>query len=117
MTATITPQAVSDALMGINFLLIGRSGVGKTTSLKTLLKVRDKYGVELFFVFTEPRFDVLGKDFLDQVHWRYIPPATVGWSALLNLGKQINVLSNDAMQKIQGVNAAQCTQYLDVIGI
>lgn len=111
------PQAASDALLGINFLLIGPSGTGKTTSLKTLLKVRDKYGVEPFFIFTEPRFDVLGKAFLDQVHWRYIPPAKVGWSVLMNLGKQINSFTNDALQKMQGVNASDCTQFLEVLSL
>lgn len=111
------PQAANDALLGINFLLLGPSGTGKTTSLKTLLKVRDKYGVEPFFIFTEPRFDVLGKDFLDQVHWRYIPPAKVSWRVLVDLGKQINVMSNDALQKMQGVHNADCTQFLEILSL
>lgn len=111
------PQAANDALLGINFLLLGPSGTGKTTSLKTLLKVRDKYGVEPFFIFTEPRFDVLGKDFLDQVHWRYVPPAKVSWQVLVDLGKQINVMSNDALQKMQGVHNADCTQFLEILSL
>lgn len=118
----MTPTAAAtiphgNELLGINLLLIGRSGAGKTSSLKTLLKVRDKYGLEIFAVFTEPRFDVLGKDFLDQIHWRYIPPARVGWQVLENLGKQINTMSNDALQKMRGINAESCTQYLEVIGL
>lgn len=118
MTAPVPALAPSsDALLGINFLLMGPSGTGKTTSLKTLLKVRDKYGVDPFFIFTEPRYDVLGKAFLDQVHWRYVPPAKVGWATLTNLAKQINALSNDALQKMQGVGASECLQFIEILSL
>ena len=43
-------------LPGPNILLIGASGVGKTTSIKTLIAK----GITPFCLFTEPGFEVLG---------------------------------------------------------
>jgi hypothetical protein len=99
-------------LLGVNVLLEGPSGTGKTTSLKTLLKVPD---LEVFALFLEPRFDVLSKDFLDKIHWRYIPQATASWSTLIGTAKQVNLMTNEAMQKAKGIDQGKCQQFIQVL--
>lgn len=99
-------------LPGINFLLIGPPGTGKTTSLKTLLKVAD---LKVFALFTEPRFDVLGKEVLDKIHWRYIPSATASWKTLIKTAKDVNSFGNDHLQKLPGIEKVQCQQFIAML--
>ncbi len=102
----------SGTLMGMNILLEGPSGSGKTTSLKTLLNVP---GLEVFALFLEPRFDVLGKDVLDKIHWRYIEPVKAGWSTLIHSAKSVSSFSNESLQKMHGIDKEKCTQFITIL--
>lgn len=99
-------------LRGMNILLMGASGTGKTTALRTLLDVP---GLEVFGIFTDPRFDILGGDVLSKIHYTYIPPATASWQTLVNVADQVNKLGNDALQNLKSVEPAQFRQYIDVL--
>ncbi len=74
-------------------------------------------GPEIFAIFTEPRYDVLGGDVLDKIHYRYVAPASMDWASLIQAGRLVNTMSNEALQKMSSIAGASFTQYLDLISI
>jgi len=98
---------------GFKMLLMGPTGSGKTTSLRTLLEA----GLEVFAIFTEPRFDVIPKAELDRMHWRYVAPATADWRTLRQTAHLVNTASNENIQKMQSIAGSQFTQFMDIIAL
>lgn len=96
---------------GINVLLMGAPGTGKTHSLRTWVET----GVEIFIVFTEPGMEVLSDTDPDQVHWHYVKPANPGWNALLDNMKKVNTLTNEALQKLPNIAAKSYGQAMEVL--
>lgn len=101
------------SLPGFNVLLMGTTGTGKTTSLKTLIGS----GLEIFAIFTEPRYDILGSEILDQIHYRYIAPAASSWSGLMQTAKLVNQMSNESLQKMNQIAGNEYTQFIDVLSL
>lgn len=56
-------------LPGVNVMLLGPVGTGKTTAIRTLVDC----GITPMCIFTEPRFGILGSIPQDKLHWKYIP--------------------------------------------
>ncbi|HEX6824756.1 MAG TPA: AAA family ATPase [Nitrospiraceae bacterium] len=108
----IIPSDVTTSLPGFNAMLIGPTGTGKTTSLKTLV---DTPGLEVFAVFTEPRYDMLGTEILNKIHYRYIAPTPPKWTTMIDTARLINKLSNDALQKMNSISGSEYAQYVDVL--
>lgn len=98
-------------LPGPNILLIGASGVGKTTAIKTLI---DK-GITPFCLFTEPGFEVLGDVLVDKLHWQYIPPANVGWESLISIAKSVTALQHDAVTALKDAQKGKYIQYVQFL--
>ena len=95
-----------------NILLVGASGSGKTTALRTLVDA----GLELFVVFTEPHMDMLADLPKEKVHWKYIPPSTEGWGAMETKAKTMSAMSWDALQKMTSdPNKAKYDAWLKLI--
>ena len=99
------------SIPGVNVMLMGAPGTGKTHSLRTLAES----GIETSIVFTEPGMEVLGDTDKDLIHWKYIPPAQPGFASLIKTFTQINTLSNDALQKLPGIEKKQYSQAVDVL--
>lgn len=100
------------ALPGVNVLLMGASGTGKTHSLRTLVES----GLEVFVLFTEPGMEVLADIPSDKLHWHYIPPASPDWSDMIDSASKINKLSLKALSEMSDINKSKYTEFLDVLG-
>jgi hypothetical protein len=98
-------------LPGVNVMLMGASGSGKTTSLRTLIA----QGITPFVVFTEPGFEVLGDLPPEKIHWHYIKPADVPWVTMIDAAKLINTLSFEALTKVNDIKKSKYGQFVDLL--
>lgn len=96
---------------GVNVLLMGAPGSGKTHSIRTLVDA----GLEVFVLFTEPGMEVLGDTDPEKVHWHYIPPAQAGWDSMIKNAKSVQQFDNAALQKMPGMNKQAYGQFIDVL--
>jgi len=96
---------------GVNILLLGESGSGKTYSLRTLIDA----GVELFVIQTEPGGTVLEDLPKETYHSRYIAPATASWTAMADSATKLNTLSMGALAKMDGINKREYAQFVEII--
>jgi hypothetical protein len=98
-------------LPGPNVLLIGASGAGKTTSIKTLISC----GITPFCVFTEPGFEVLGDIPADKLHWQYIRPASVEWESLISVARSVTALQHDAVTGLKDPGKGKYIQFVQFL--
>lgn len=98
-------------LPGVNVMLMGPSGAGKTYALRTLIS----QGITPYCIFTEPGFEVLGDLPADKCHWHYIPPAPQEWSAMIQGAKNVNLLSFEAITKLQDTKRSQYNQFVTLL--
>lgn len=98
---------------GVNVLLMGAPGTGKTHALRTLVDA----GLEVFIIFTEPGMEVLSDTDPDQVHWNYVAPAQPDWDVMAKNAKLVNQFDNATLQKLPGMNKQAYSQFIDVITI
>lgn len=107
------PSDPSYSIPGWNVLLQGESGVGKTTSLRTLVT---ECGLELFVLFCENSMEILADLPSDKVHWHYCPPAAGSISDLLDSARIINDNSYEQLCKMkQGINKKKYAQWVDFV--
>jgi AAA domain len=96
---------------GPKVLLMGDSGTGKTHALRTLVEA----GITPFVIFTEPGQETLGDLPDGKWHYKYIPPATQGWGAILDMAKKVNQLTLENLSKVTDVNKSKFEGLLQVI--
>lgn len=96
---------------GVNVLLMGASGSGKTTALKTLLDA----GLEVFIVFTEPGMEVLADTDSTRLHWHYIPPASPDFAAMIDSAKKLNTLNLKMLSDMSDINKGKYTEFIQVL--
>jgi len=97
---------------GVNVMLVGATGTGKTYSIRTLLDV----GITPFCLFTEPGFEsVLGDLPKDKIHWCYIPPANPSFEAMIDSARKINTLSLKSLSQLADINKREYAQFVEVI--
>lgn len=98
-------------LPGVNVILMGGVGAGKTTSIQTLIAK----GITPFCIFTEPGQEVLGHIPSDQLHWHYIPPADQSWESMITLASTVNKISFEAVTKMIDPQRTQYDQFVDLL--
>lgn len=98
-------------LPGVNVMLMGSSGSGKTYAIRTLIKA----GITPFCVFTEPGFETLGDLSHDELHWHYIAPASQPWDSMIQGARNVNMLSFESISKLVDSNRSKYNQFVDLL--
>lgn len=110
--ASISPSP-SPSIPGVNVLLVGGTGGGKTHSIRTLVDA----GIETFVIFTEPGMEVLADVPAEKLHWNYIPPAVPDWSAMIDSASKINKMNLKALADLSDINKSQYTEFLSLLSV
>lgn len=100
-------------LPGLNVMLLGASGVGKTTAFKSWLPLQ----VTPMIIFTEPSYEVLGKDLCPSggIHWHYIPPVSPSFKDLIDSAKKINTFDLKGLSSMADINKQKYQQFIDLL--
>lgn len=93
----------------VNTILLGPTGVGKTTSLKTAAACTD-----LLVLATEPGIDNILKH-SGHCHWAYVPPAVEDWNTLSSNAKKIGDFSVDQLLKMAWPRGGDYRQFEEVL--
>lgn len=97
---------------GLNEMLVGATGTGKTYALRTLLDA----GLEVFILATEPGIaSTLGDTDPERMHWHYIAPAAPGLDSLLDSATKINTMSMKGLANMTDINKSKYSQFLEVL--
>lgn len=103
-------------LPGLNFLLEGPAGTGKTHALATIAEVSSD--LEVFYLFTENGMETLlgywtdqGKPIPPNVHWHTLDRNTSSFANLEQIAGQINTTTQDALFKTTDPNRAKANQF------
>jgi hypothetical protein len=130
ITAQPAGGEVADALKpkaslpGLNILLMGPSGTGKTHSIGTLVDYVQPKGGEVFMLAMEPGYESLagywtdrGKPIPDNIHWHYVPAPKASWKELGDMAKDINNLPYDTLTKMADKNKSKHDRYRQLFDI
>lgn len=79
---------------GFNCIVMGPTGRGKTTSIRTLPHA----GLQTFVLFTEPGMDKI-VDLHGWAHWAYVPPHIEGWDVHLSRARTLQSMTWDSLAK------------------
>lgn len=106
-----TAPSTLPTLPGVNVLLVGASGAGKTHALRTLVDA----GLEVFVLFTEPGMEVLADVPSDKLHWHYIPPASPDFADMISSAQKINTMNIKMLSDLPDINKKKYTEFIDVL--
>lgn len=97
---------------GVNEMLVGATGSGKTYALRTLLDA----GLEVFVLATEPGISAsLGDTPSDRLHWHYIAPGSPGLEAMMDSANKINTMSLKSLSQLTDINKRKYHQFYDAL--
>lgn len=106
-------------LSGVNVLLEGPTGTGKTWICGTLAEVKD---LEIFFLFTEAGIESLfaywsdrGQEIPPNIHWHVLARGTTNFSTLASVADTINRQTQDSLHKMQDPARSQHNQFVGML--
>lgn len=119
MTEIVTPPApAGNELAGVNVMLMGPAGTGKTHSIGTLVDS----GIEVFYLALEPGLESLlgfykdkGKPIPDNLHWHTLASPKASFSELITTAETINKLSFEALTKMTDPNRGKHNQFIELL--
>jgi hypothetical protein len=110
----------TSALHGVNVLLMGPAGTGKTHSIGTL--VESDPNLEVFYLGLEPGLESLLGYFTDNkkavpanLHWHQLQRSKASFSELLENSRKVNTMALDSLAKMSDSNRGKHDQFLKVI--
>ena len=105
-------------LPGVNVLVEGATGTGKTYSLGTLADT----GVELFCLFTESGVETLAGYWTDRnlpipenVHWHVLPRSPGSFDTLAKSAETILTMTQESLHKMQDPNRGKHNQFVGLL--
>jgi len=119
-----SPIPVSDAseLNGVNVMLMGPSGTGKTHSLHTA--VSSTPNCEFFYLGLEPGLETLlgawkdkGLPIPENLHWHQLASAKASFKDLLEGAKRINTMSLDTLAKTNDPNRSKHNRFVSMLEV
>lgn len=112
------PTSQPSLLAGVNVLLEGPTGTGKTHALGTLADT----GVELFLLFTESGLETTlgywtdrGLEVPSNVYWNVLGRGSSSFEIMASAADTINRLDLQSLSKMQDVNRAKHNQYVTLL--
>jgi hypothetical protein len=113
-------ETTKSTLSGVNVMLMGPAGTGKTYSLGTLADA----GVELFYLGLEPGLESLlaywtdkGKEIPANVHWHQMEAPKASFSELLDSAGKINTMALDSLAKMQDPHRSKHNQFIKMLEV
>ena len=111
-------EHLAKALPGVNVMLMGPAGTGKTYSLGTLAEA----GVEVFYLGLEPGVESLiayftdkGKEVPPNVHWHTLESPKASFTELMDSANKINTMQLDTLAKMQDPNRSKHNQFIKML--
>ncbi len=111
----VTPKS---PLSGVNILVEGPTGTGKTTSIATLAAT----GLEVFVLFTESGLESLlgawkdyGKEVPPNVHWHVVKKSPADFGIMANAAEKVNTLALEALAKMADPDRSKHNQFVDLL--
>lgn len=120
MTPTAVATAVASTLPGFNVLLMGPAGTAKTYCIGTLVESDPKLkvcvlslepGLESLFGFWKDK----GKPIPDNLAWHSLATQKSSFKEMLDSAKQINLMSLDALAKMQDPNRSGYNRFVKLL--
>lgn len=115
MTEVTSPKST---LPGVNVLLMGPAGTGKTHAIGTLVDA----GVEVFYLGLEPGLESLlgywtdrGKEIPANLHWHYLEAPKASFSDFLDSATKVNTMALDSLAKMNDPRRSSHNQFLKLI--
>lgn len=106
------------SLPGVNVLLMGPSGTGKTHSIGTLVDL----GIDVFYLALESGMESLlgywtdrGKPVPANLHWHKVAAPTADFSQMIENAKNINMLNLDSLAKMTDPNKSKHNQFVSLL--
>lgn len=108
------------ALPGMNTLLMGPAGSGKTYSLATAVES----GLDVFYLALEAGMESLlgywrdsGKEIPKNLHWHKLKAPTASFLELADSARKINTLSLESLAKMADPNRGKHNQFVELLTI
>lgn len=105
-------------LPGVNVLLMGPSGTGKTHSIGTLVDL----GVEVFYLSLEAGMESLlgywtdnGREIPPNLHWHKLVAPKANFAQMITNAKNINMLNLDSLAKMTDPEKSKHNQFVSLL--
>jgi len=103
---------------GVNVLLMGPAGTGKTHAIGTLAEA----GIEVFYLAMEPGLESLlgyfrdaGGEIPPNVHWHQLSAPQAAFSELIDTARKVNTLSLDMLAKSQDPSRSKHDRFIELL--
>lgn len=107
-------EPTTSSLPGVNVLLMGPAGTGKTHSIGTLVET----GIEVFYFAFESGSESLrgywtdrGQEVPKNLHISTVKAATASWTEMADATRSVNILSYESLKKASDPNRSKYTQF------